>query len=310
MCFRCCDSTTHRSRDCKVSIQCRECGSKRHTTALHVTKQSTPSEWRLPERNNGGETTPVPKNGGEPTKSISGTSANQMVKSTCTEICGDGYSGKSCAKILPVDVFHEDNEDNIVRMYAIIDDQSNRSLASSLFFDSFNIQDKPEVYTLSTCSGKVSTSGRRAEGFVARSVQGDVSLKLPIILECDYIPNHREEIPTPEDAKHHPHLAKLMGKIEPLNDECHIMLLIGRDLIEAHQARDQILGPPGAPYALQLQLGWVIIGETCLDKQHLSKNITVRKTYFLPSGQPTLLKPCENKFEVREQYYDPIIQPL
>jgi hypothetical protein len=30
-------------------------------------------------------------------------------------------------------------------MYAIIDDQSNRSLASPAFFDMFNILDKPET---------------------------------------------------------------------------------------------------------------------------------------------------------------------
>jgi hypothetical protein len=47
----------------------------------------------------------------------------------------------------------------IHKLYAIIDDQSNRSLASPAFFDMFNILDKPENYTLSTCSGIIATSG-------------------------------------------------------------------------------------------------------------------------------------------------------
>jgi hypothetical protein len=43
----------------------------------------------------------------------------------------------------------------LIKMYAIIDDQSNRSLASPTFFDMFNILDKPENYTLSQnlCTG-------------------------------------------------------------------------------------------------------------------------------------------------------------
>jgi hypothetical protein len=49
------------------------------------------------------------------------------------------YSGKSCAKILQVNVFQKDNPSETHKMYAIIDDQSNRSLASPAFFDMFNI---------------------------------------------------------------------------------------------------------------------------------------------------------------------------
>jgi hypothetical protein len=71
-----------------------------------------------------------------------------------TEICGNKNTSKSCAKILPLNVYHKDNPENIVQMYAVIDDQSNRSLASPEFFNLFNIKEKPENYTLSTCSGR------------------------------------------------------------------------------------------------------------------------------------------------------------
>jgi hypothetical protein len=40
ICYKCCASNTHKSRDCSVTISCKECGSKQHTTALHVTKAS------------------------------------------------------------------------------------------------------------------------------------------------------------------------------------------------------------------------------------------------------------------------------
>lgn len=49
-------------------------------------------------------------------------------------------------------------------------------------------------------------------------------------------------------------------------------------------------------------MGWVVIGETCLDKQHMPTNLYVKKTYILPTGQPTILKPCSNQFDLRENY--------
>lgn len=34
-CYRCCATTTHLARDCKASVQCKECGSEAHIAALH-----------------------------------------------------------------------------------------------------------------------------------------------------------------------------------------------------------------------------------------------------------------------------------
>jgi hypothetical protein len=79
--------------------------------------------------------------------------------------------------------------------FVIIDDQSNRSLASPAFFDMFNILDKPENYTLSTCSGIIATSGRRGRGFVVESGHVDESDFVQLVelefhlyyLECGHI---------------------------------------------------------------------------------------------------------------------------
>ena len=188
VCYKCCDSTKHRSRECNARISCKECGSKQHTTALHITRPQQPA--------NSQSSSPKQAYGGEPIESAE-TKATS-VNSTCTEICKDTYSGKSCAKILPVNVYHKDNQYKVIRMYAIIDDQSNRSLASPEFFNLFDVKDKPENYTLSTCSGKVVTSGKRGRGFVMESINGNDKFDLPVLIECDHIPNNRDGIPAPE----------------------------------------------------------------------------------------------------------------
>ena len=293
ICYKCCASNSHKSRDCSVTISCKECGSKQHTTALHVTKSSPqPRPYSSSHQ-------PSQQHGGEPRSSDKSQSVSN-VNSSCTEVC-NSYSGKSCAKILQVNVFQKDNPSETHKMYAIIDDQSNRSLASPAFFDMFNILDKPENYTLSTCSGIIATSGRRGRGFVVESVHRDIHLSLPTLIECDHIPDNRDEIPTPQVVQNHFHLHDLAGTIQPLDDSCQILLLIGRDLPVAHHVLDQKVGSDRDPYAQQLKLGWVIVGETCLDRQHKSSHLSVMRTHVLPSGRPSTLQPCENQFKVKEQ---------
>ena len=140
------------SHECTERIHCSDCGSEHHTTALHVKKENK-------SQTNQHSRLPVSDNSGEFAKSTDKPSPLTSVKSKYTEIGKDQYRGKSCAKILPVDVFNKSNPNETVRMYAIIDDQSNRSLASPDFFRIFNITDRRESYSLSTCAGQIVTSG-------------------------------------------------------------------------------------------------------------------------------------------------------
>ncbi|XP_061168347.1 uncharacterized protein LOC133177306 [Saccostrea echinata] len=307
VCFRCCASNTHKSRECNAVISCKECGSKHYTTALHLTRNDkvVSMDSKATHQANGGEEnkcTPnssLKENGGESRGNIRSNNVSE-VNSSCTEICREPYSGKSCAKILPVHVFHRDNPHKSVKMYAVIDDQSNRSLASPEFFELFCVKDKPQNYTISTCSGKVVTSGRRGKGFIVRSIEGNVDFELPTLTGCDHIPNNRDEMPTPEVTLHHEHLTEIAWNLQPLDEECHILLLIGRDLIETHHVLHQIFGPLKAPYAQQLKLCWVVIGETCLNMQDASRDLSVKNLSLLPTGQPSAMEPCSNKFEVRK----------
>ena len=75
------------------------------------------------------------------------------------------------------------------------------------------------------------------------------------MIECDHIPDNRDEIPTPQVVLNHFHLHDLAGTIQPLDDSCQILLLIGRDLPVAHHVLDQKVGSDRDPYAQQLKLG-------------------------------------------------------
>lgn len=63
----------------------------------------------------------------------------------------------------------------------------------------------------------------------------------------------------------------------PLDLEINILLLIGRDLGDAHHITEQRIGPPYAPYAQKLKLGWVIVGEVCLGRTHRPDVVVANK---------------------------------
>lgn len=121
ICFRCCNSTSHKKPDCTADIQCSECGSVNHSSAMHVTRQPS------------GRST---DNGGE----NSTQSSSRPVNTTCTQICGENVGGKSCAKTMLVRIYLNGKPEQAVQTYAIVDDQSNRSLANSTLFDQLRIR--------------------------------------------------------------------------------------------------------------------------------------------------------------------------
>ena len=166
VCFRCC-AEFHLARDCKEAVLCTHCGSKSHSAPFHI--------------GHGGERT-------DPSSDVKDT-----IGTKCTQICGtEHFSGKSCAKCVLVKIYPEGQREKALKIYAIVDDQSNRSLAHSKFFDYFSENSQEIEYILSSCAGEITTSGRRADGYILESLDGQVRLTLPTLIECDQIPNNRQ----------------------------------------------------------------------------------------------------------------------
>ena len=73
------------------------------------------------------------------------------------------------------------------------------------------------------------------------------------------------------------------------------MLLIGRDLLQAHHVLDQRLGPPGAPYAQKLPLGWVVVGGPGNNEPEGPSEVTVKKTCLSTTDSQSQLFSLQNK---------------
>ena len=278
LCYRCL-SEGHRARDCKQMIRCIICKDKRHNALLHKDKQKKPE---------GGES----------------------VDTKCASLCGVSEGGISCSKLVLVDVISRERPENICRVYAIIDDQSNTSLITSDLADELGPSGPEEKYHLTTCSGeKEAKYGRRVTGVVLKSLNGTES-ELPTLIECNSIPRDKQEIPTPEMARRFPHLSDIANQIPKLDENAEIHLLIGRDAPELLKVRDFRNGPRGAPWAQKISFGWTIIGQMCLDLVGGPVHVRACRTSLLAADSMENLTetnvyrflPCPNQFKVKESF--------
>ena len=172
----------------------------------------------------------------------------------------------SCSKIALVDVFHPDR-DKKIRVYAIIDEQSNASMISPELADKLCITGPKDKYFLSTCSGSKETRfGHRAQGLMLKPINGK-PLGLPTLIECDNIPKDKKEIASPEFANQYCHLRDIAREIPPLDNTAEVQLLIGRNVPELLKVRAFRNGPKGTPWAHKLAVGWTICGEACVGHQ-------------------------------------------
>ncbi len=285
VCFHCIASCDHFAKNCKTKVECSICKSDKHLVALHVDAGVK----------DGGE----PRNKLQPERQASPQNEqSDEITTKCTEVCGTVTGGKSCSKICLANVYVRGRPETKVETYVVIDDQSNSSLAKPELFDRLNINGKTTTYSLKTCAGTSQIEGRSSHDIVVESLDGKVNL-LSSVFECAAIPDSKEEIPTPEVAKAHPHLREISREIPELREDVDVLLLVGRNappLQKIHESRN---GPRNAPWAQRLDLGWVIIGNACLDGVH-KPTLSCYRTTVLDTGRPTTFSPCPNRLFLKE----------
>lgn len=164
-----------------------------------------------------------------------------------------------------------------VKTYVVLDEQSNKSLARSEFFELFNITQGTAAQTLpiKTCSGVIETTGQWANNFIMESIGGKTQIQFPALIECDMLPDDKSEIPMPEVARHYTHLKWVADKIPDLDPSAPILIL-GQDIPQAHKVHSN--RPHNAPYEKRLDVGWVIVGEVRLGRVHKPEHANVYRT--------------------------------
>jgi len=296
-----CFTRGHVQRECSQRNECEICGKTSHHTLLH--ENHGEEQVYIPTHIQDAAPTVSSKTHGEERTSVATRIQDEMsTSSTCTQRCGHVFTGKSCSKVILVKIYDKHQPHSGRLVYAILDDQSNRSLIRSDLLDQLEPPTEILSYTMNSCNGQKAMQGRQATGLVVESYDGSTQHALPTVLECDQIPNDREEIPTPDVAQHYSHLTSIARHIPEENVSAPISLLIGRDAPEFHHVHDQKIDNKNlrAPYAQRLSLGWVIVGETCLGRTCPTTKINVNKISVMRSDRLSTLTPGTDSENIRE----------
>lgn len=237
----------HVNKDCRGKKACKTCNGP-HPTCL-------PDEtWKPPQK-------PEPHN--QDTTVSTGPNQDTHV-SHCIEVSTTKAldHGTSHSLIVPVWLHHQDNPDSKVKVYALLDEQSDACFVKESTLNASGV-DGPDVQLeLSTVLGQKTITSKRVAGLAVRGVSETSEIILPKMYTRDVIPARRSQIPRCNTALKWPHLEGITGHLMPLDTAAEIGLLIGANCPRAIKPHEVILGNDDDPYAKRTALGWGIIGKT------------------------------------------------
>ena len=230
----------HLSRRCRNRKVCKTC-SMPHPTVLHDDSKISPKHSR--------------ENQARVVESAEATSS-------CTSTCNATGTTDTITNsmIVPVRMYHQNNPERQVVIYALLDPASNGTFIKESILEELQINGIETQLKLNTMHGSEVVPTRRVGGLIVERMDREVHIELPKAYSRNKIPSKRDEIPRPESAAKWPHLRHLANKIYPYQEDLQVGLLIGSNCPNAIKPKQVIPGRSSDPYAIRTLLGWGIIG--------------------------------------------------
>jgi len=249
LCFGC-YSSEHIAKLCKSRKSCQTC-SKKHPTSLHD------PNWKQ-------EAATIEAQSGEgKVQEIDGRKDGGQITNACNTICNVTEAGDIPVNmgIVPIWLYHKDNPERKIRVYAILDNASGGTFIKEESLEKLGVKGTETKLLLTTMHGTQEIDTKVVDGLVAAHFsENDVHLDIPRAYVRQHIPADQDEIPRPETASGWPHLQRVVEHIPPYMEDVEIGLLIGLNCASAVRPRDIIHGEQIDPYAVQSLLGWHING--------------------------------------------------
>ncbi|KAK3737868.1 hypothetical protein QZH41_019749, partial [Actinostola sp. cb2023] len=239
LCFRC-FKKGHVSADCQSNPSCEECG-KRHHTLLHGAKpkyrtgQSSDTRTR-PTR--GGDTQPQGAKNNPPATETANSNASSSV--SLNSVDDQAQVVITNSKIVPVILYHKDNPQKELKVYALLDDASDTTFVTDKVQQELGIEGIATRLSLSTMLGREVIKVSKIEGLIAERTDRGAKVELPKTYTRERIPSRRDQVPTPEVANKWPHLQRIKNDIPKLDETLDIGLLIGCNCPKALKPKEVI----------------------------------------------------------------------
>ena len=137
----------------------------------------------------------------------------------------------------------------------------------SYYFDMLSAHMPTVAYNISTMERIDSPqTGRVLAGLVIASLLGEIKeIEWPDCIESPLIPEAYGEVASPEDVHRIPKLRHLKDKFPEKDPSWGTLLLIGRTCGKAMLGKEQVMGEPYGPHAVETPLGWALIG--CMEER-------------------------------------------
>ncbi|XP_037113011.1 uncharacterized protein LOC119126082 isoform X2 [Syngnathus acus] len=294
LCFGCLKSG-HQSKNCEKRSICETC-KRKHPTCLH---ENRPREDDRKEQEDGER-----KESGRRFKKKEDLSESEEkeetpVEATANRVVQDKRSTYS-STVVPVWLSTASNPEQEVRVYALLDNQSDTTFILQETAEVLVTEKQPVQLKLSTMSSKDTViQSQKLTGLQVRGYNETRKISLPVTYTREFIPANLSHVPIPETARSWPHLEHLAGEITPLCD-CEIGLLIGYNCSQALLPREVVSGKDNEPFAQRTDLGWSIVGcaDPCVDYGDAigSSHRIVVKQVITP---PEVIKALESDFNER-----------
>ena len=225
-CFKCINKG-HRARDCKASVQCKNCKGSQNTCLCELGSQQTPA---------GDSGQPLVNS---PSSLLVGTESRIALQTAQALIKGDVPG----------------------RVRVLFDSGSHKSFVTTKAASNYGLEIvRKEWVTINTFGHTVKESGlREVVQFDVMPLQADRSLRLEayVVPEISHISNEHVEVVKND----YPHLRDLwFSDVCQTKEELEIDLLIGSDYLWEFQKGRTIRGEPEEPVAVETELGWVLSG--------------------------------------------------
>ena len=167
LCFNCAKSNKHIARMCDNTPPKYRICEKKHLTILHdPTKYDDTVEGSL---------------------------------SSCTQVCDETGMVRSCARIVPVKVFHRSDSSRETLTYAVLDDQSTDVFVSDALLDQLGVEGHRVNLQINTIVGTNTIRTKKVSGLCIQDIGREHSpVKVPPAYARDHIPATQYDIATPE----------------------------------------------------------------------------------------------------------------
>ena len=198
-------------------------------------------------------------------------SDSSHASSACSQVCSQNNSARSCARIVLLEVFHQDDPSVKVHTYAVLDDQSTDVFITDSLLDQLHVGGQEVNLEVKTIVGVNSIRTQKVNGLRVQDI------KIPLAYSQEQIPASQADIATAEIASHWKHLEEIAHHIRHVPG-LQIGMLIGRNVPTAFQPSRIIYGKEDEPWAEEYKFGWTIIGRVCPDnREDTSVTATVNR---------------------------------